>query len=195
MLSAFFSTILGLLIAVMRSFGNPVLNLFIVAYVDFFRAMPIIVLMVLIYYALPYTGIRLSPVVSGVLALSLNASAYVSEIFRAGILSVKHGQIEAARALGLNPLQTMRLVILPQAMRVVLPPLASNYVASAKDTAIASTITILELLKAGMQAQAFFANPTPLIAVTGIYLAFLVILTRLAGLLETRVRSRRATAR
>ena len=184
-----------MLLAVLRSFNNPVLNVFIIAYIDFFRAMPIIVLMVLIYYALPYTGITLSPIVSGVLALSLNASAYVSEIFRAGILSVSHGQIEAARALGLNSVQTMRLVILPQAFRVVLPPLASNYVASAKDTAVCSAITILELLKSAMQVQAFYANPTALIAATGIYLIFLVILTRLAGLLETRMRTRRATAR
>lgn len=193
--SAVFSTILGLLLAVLRSFNNPVLNVFIIAYIDFFRAMPIIVLMVLIYYALPYMGITLSPIVSGVLALSLNASAYVSEIFRAGILSVSHGQIEASRALGLNSVQTMRLVILPQAFRVVLPPLASNYVASAKDTAVCSAITILELLKSAMQVQAFYANPTALIAATGIYLIFLVILTRLAGLLETRMRTRRATAR
>lgn len=194
-LSAIFSTLLGLLLAVFRSFGNPILNAFIIAYIDFFRSMPIIVLMVLIYYALPYTGITLSPIVSGVLALSLNASAYVSEIFRAGILSVSHGQIEAARALGLTPVQTMRLVILPQAFRVVLPPLASNYVASAKDTAICSAITILELLKSAMQVQAFFANPTALIAATGIYLAFLVTLTRLTGLLERKMQVRRATVR
>jgi polar amino acid transport system permease protein len=190
-----FSTVLGLLLAVFRTFDNVILNFFIVAYIDFFRSMPIIVLMVLIYYALPYTGITLSPMVSGILALSLNASAYVSEIFRAGILSVSHGQIEAARALGLTPLQTMRLVILPQAFRVVLPPLASNYVAGAKDTAICSAITILELLKAGMQVQAFYANPTALIVATGMYLVILVPLTRLTGLLEAKMRGRKARAR
>jgi polar amino acid transport system permease protein len=194
-LSAIFSTILGALLAVFRSFENPVLNLFIVAYIDFFRSMPIIVLMMLIYYALPYTGIRLSPVVSGVLALTLNSSAYVCEIFRAGILSVSHGHIEAARGLGLTALQTMRLVILPQAFRVVMPPLTSNYVASLKDTAICSTITILELLKSAMQIQAFHANPTALIVATGIYILILVPLTRLAGVLESRMKVRLATVR
>jgi polar amino acid transport system permease protein len=193
--SAICSTVLGLLLAVFRSFNNRVLNFFIVAYIDFFRSMPIIVLMILIYYALPYTGITLSPVVSGILALSLNASAYVSEIFRAGILSVNRGQIEAARGLGLTPVQTMRLVVLPQAFRVVLPPLASNYVASAKDTAICSAITILELLKSAMQVQAFFANPTALIAATAVYLVFLVALTRLSAQLEKRMHRRRATVR
>lgn len=186
--SAIFSTIIGVLLAVFRSFENRVLNIFIIAYIDFFRAMPIIVLMVLIYYALPYTGITLDAPVAGILALSLNSSAYVSEIFRAGILSIKHGQIEAARALGLNPVQTMRLVILPQAFRVVIPPLASNYVASAKDTAICSSITILELLKSALQVQAWRANPTAIIAATAIYIAVFVPLTRLAGVLENRMK-------
>ena len=136
-----------------RSFNNRVLNIFIIAYVDFFRAMPIMVLMVIIYYALPYLGVRLDAVVSGIIALGLNSSAYVSEIFRAGVLSVKKGQIEAARALGLNPMQTMRLVLLPQAIRIVLPPLVGNYVASAKDTALCSSISIIELLKAGLSER------------------------------------------
>ncbi|MFW6082819.1 MAG: amino acid ABC transporter permease [Chloroflexota bacterium] len=190
--SAVFSTILGLLLAVFRSFGSRILNLFILAYIDFFRSMPIIVLMVLIYFALPYTGVRLSARVSGILALSLNSAAYVSEIFRAGISSVKHGQIEAARALGLTPAKTMRLIILPQAFRVVIPPLASNYVASTKDTAIASSISILELLKSAMQLQAWRANPTPIIAATGIYILLLVPLTRLSGVLERKMRVRKA---
>ncbi len=190
--SAVFSTIIGLLLAVFRSFGNRILNIFIIAYIDFFRAMPIIVLMVLIYYALPYTGIVLDAPVAGILALSLNSSAYVSEIFRAGILSVHHGQIEAARALGLNATQTMRLVILPQAFRVVIPPLTSNYVASAKDTAICSSITILELLKSALQFQAFKANPTAIIAATAIYIIVFVPLTRFAGVLESRMRTRKA---
>ena len=121
--AAIMSTIIGLLLAVFRSFNNPVLNFFIIVYVDFFRAMPIIVLMMLIYYALPFMGISLSAILSGILALGLNSSAYVSEIFRAGFLSIKKGQIEASSALGLNPIQTMRFVILPQAFRVVIPPL------------------------------------------------------------------------
>ena len=187
--SMLFSTIIGLLLAVFRSFNNKILNIFIVGYIDFFRSMPIIVLMMLIYFALPYTGIRLSATVSGILALSLNSAAYVSEIFRAGILSINRGQIEAARALGLNSVQTMRLVILPQAVKVVIPPLASNYVASAKDTAICSSISILELLKQAMTYQAVIANPTPLIAATGIYILLLVPLTRLAGVLEVRMKT------
>jgi polar amino acid transport system permease protein len=187
--AAVMSTILGLLLAVFRSFGNPVLYLFIVAYVDFFRSMPIIVLMMVIYYALPFLNIRLSAIMSGILALGLNSSAYVSEIFRAGFLSIKKGQFEAAHALGLTPMQTMRLVLLPQAVRVVLPPLVGNYVASAKDTALASAISIIELLKAGLSQKSLLANPSPLIFSAVLYLVMFVPLTRLSGLLERRMKA------
>jgi polar amino acid transport system permease protein len=193
--SAVISTTLGLLLAVFRSFNNRVLNIFIVAYIDFFRAMPILVLLMLIYYALPYLGVTLDAVPSGILALGLNSSAYVSEIFRAGILSVKKGQLEAARALGLTPMQTMRFVLLPQALRVVLPPLVGNYVSSAKDTALCSSISIIELLKAGLSEQAMMVNPSPLIYSTVLYLVLFIPLTRLATYLEVRMKRsmRRAT--
>jgi polar amino acid transport system permease protein len=187
--AAILSTILGLLLAVFRSFKNPVLNFFIIIYVDFFRAMPIIVLMMLIYYALPFMGIRLSAIMSGILALGLNSSAYVSEIFRAGFLSIKKGQIEAAHALGLNPVKTMRLVLLPQAFRVVIPPLVGNYVACAKDTALASSISIIELLKAGLSEKSLLANPSPLIFVTLLYLVMFVPLTQFSGYLEKRMKA------
>ena len=98
--AAVMSTILGLLLAVFRSFNNLVLNVFIIAYVDFFRAMPIIVLMMLIYYALPFMGIRLSAIMSGILALGFNSSAYVSEIFRAGFLSIKRDRSRPPRPWG-----------------------------------------------------------------------------------------------
>jgi polar amino acid transport system permease protein len=187
--AAVMSTVIGLLLAIFRSFNNAVLNFFIIAYVDFFRAMPIIVLMMLIYYALPFMGIRLSAIMSGILALGLNSSAYVSEIFRAGFLSIKRGQIEASNALGLNSLQTMRLVILPQAFRVVIPPLVGNYVASAKDTALASSIAITELLKAGLSQKSLLANPSPLIFVTALYLVMFLPLTRFSGYLEKRMKA------
>jgi polar amino acid transport system permease protein len=193
--AAVISTILGLLLAVFRSFGNPVLNFFIIAYVDVFRAIPIIVLMMMIYYALPFMGIRLSAIMSGIIALGLNSSAYVSEIFRGGFLGINKGQIEAAHALGLNPIQTMRLVILPQAFKIVIPPLVGNYVASAKDTALASAISIIELLKAGISQKSVWANPSPLIFVAVLYIVMFVPLTRFSGYLEWKMGSSRRKAR
>lgn len=192
-LAALFGTILGLLLAVFRSLNDPILNTFIIIWVDFFRAMPIIVLMMIIYYALPYLNITLSSVVSGILALSLNSSAYISEIFRAGIESIHHNQVEAARSLGLTTMQTMRLVILPQAMRVVMPPLTSNYVAMLKDTAICSSIAIMELLKTAITLQAWKANPTPLVAATVIYLIILLPLARFSTVLENRMKRKGIT--
>lgn len=152
--------------------------------------MPPLVLMFLIYYALPFLGIRLDAVPSGILALGLNSSAFVSEIFRAGILSVKKGQIEASAALGLTSIQTMRLILLPQAIKVILPPLVGNYVASAKDTALCSAISIIELLKAGLSEQSLLVNPSPLIFSTALYLIMFVPLTRLSSLLEIRMKAR-----
>ncbi len=189
--AAVVSTVIGLLLAVFRSFNNPVLNFFIILYVDVFRAIPIIVLMMVIYYAFPFMNIRLSAIMSGIVALGLNSSAYVSEIFRAGFLSIKKGQIEAAHALGMNPIQTMRLVILPQAFQVVIPPLVGNYVASAKDTALASSISIVELLKAGLAQKSLLANPSPLIFITILYLVMFVPLTRFSGYLEKKMQSSR----
>ncbi|MGB9553102.1 MAG: amino acid ABC transporter permease [bacterium] len=191
--SAIFGTILGLFLAVFRSLNDPILNAFIIIWVDFFRAMPIIVLMMIIYYALPYLNITLSSTVSGIMALSLNSSAYISEIFRAGIESIHHNQVEAARSLGLTTMQTMRLVILPQAMRVVMPPLTSNYVAMLKDTAICSSIAIMELLKTAITLQAWKANPTPLVAATIIYLIILLPLARISTVLENKMKSKGVT--
>jgi polar amino acid transport system permease protein len=191
---AFFSilvgTLLGLLLAVLRSFNDPILNVFIIAWIDFFRAMPIIVLMIVIYYAVPYLGITLSGMVCGIVALSLNSSAYISEIFRSGIESIHLGQWEASRALGLTTMQTMRLVILPQAFWVVLPPLTSNYVAMLKDTAICSVLAILELLKTAITLQSWLANPTPLVAATAMYLIILIPLARISSVIENRMKAR-----
>lgn len=186
--AALLSTVIGLALAIFRSFDNKVLNFFIIAYVDFFRAIPIIVLLMVIYYGLPFLNIRLSAFASGVLGLGLNSGAYVSEIFRAGFLSVSRGQIEASRALGMTPWQTIRKVALPQAFKSVIPPLVGNYVASAKDTALCSSISIIELLKAGTAQQSLNANPSPLIFVTVMYLILFVPLTRFCGYIEKRMK-------
>lgn len=186
--AAVLSTVIGVALAVFQSFNNRVLNFFIIAYVDFFRAIPIIVLLMVIYYGLPFLNIRLSAFASGVLGLGLNSGAYVSEIFRAGFLSIDKGQIEASRALGLTPWQTIIKVLLPQAVKAITPPLVGNYVSSAKDTALCSSISIIELLKAGTAQQSLNANPSPLIFVAVLYLVMFLPLTRFTGYLERRMK-------
>jgi len=176
----------GLALALARLYSRTPLRQAAVTYIDVFRAIPLLVLLVVVYYALPFVGIRLSPFAAATTAISLVASAYSAEIFRAGIEAVPRGQFEAARALGLRPLPLIAKVVLPQAIRIVVPPITSNSINVLKDTALASVVAMPDLLKQATQAQALAANPTPLIAAAGIYLLMLLPLVRLVGLLESR---------
>jgi polar amino acid transport system permease protein len=181
----------GLTTALSRIYGPKPLRRLAVAYIDVFRAIPLLVLLIVIYYALPFVGIRLSSFAAATAALSLVSCAYAAEIFRAGIEAIPRGQFEAARALGFHWWPMMRLVVLPQATRIVVPPMTGNCINVVKDTALASVVAMPDLLKQATQAQALAANPTPLIGAALIYLAFLLPLVRLVAVLERRF----ATAR
>ena len=176
----------GLVISLVRLYAPKPLRWLAIGYIDIFRAMPVLVVLILIYYALPFVGIRFSSWVSATLAFTFIMSAYSAEVFRSGIESIPHGQFEAAQALGLTFLQTLYKVILPQAVRVVIPPATSNCVSMFKDTSLASAVALPELLKEANDAQAFYANPSPLIAAALVYLAFLWPMVRLVGYLEKR---------
>ncbi len=177
---------LGLVLALVRLYAGRIGRGLAVAYIDVFRAVPVLVFLIIIYYALPFVGLRLSPFASAASALSIVGSAYSAEIFRAGIEAVPRGQTEAAKALGLHAWLVMAKVILPQAIRLVIPPMTSNCISILKDTALASVVAMPDLLKQATQAQALAANPTPLIAAAGIYLLMLLPLVRLVGRLERR---------
>jgi polar amino acid transport system permease protein len=170
------SLLAGLLISFVRLYAVAPLRVVAVAYIDVFRAIPILVLLIIIYYALPFVGVRLSSFTAAAAAISMVGAAYAAEIFRAGIEAVPRGQFEAA----------MMLVILPQAFKIVVPPITSNAINVLKDTALASVVAMPDLLKQATQAQALAANPTPLIAAAGIYLIILLPLVRLVGVLEKR---------
>ena len=156
------------------------------AYIDIFRSIPLLVLLIIVYYALPFVGLRLSPFASAMAALTLVSGAYTAEIFRAGIEAVPKGQFEASAALGLTPLQTMIDVILPQAVRIVIPPLTNNSINVVKDTALASVVAMPDLLKQATQAQALAANPSPLIGAAAIYILFLWPFVALVSRMERR---------
>jgi polar amino acid transport system permease protein len=187
-ISALGSVVVGLLVAILRSFDSRTLNLFLIAYVDIFRSVPMIVIMVVLFFALPFAGISLGSITTTVVALSLGYGAYASESFRAGIESVHAGQIEAARSLGLSRWQTIRMIILPQAVPVVIPPLTGNLVAMLKDTAVASLVAAPELLKRARELYTSKTNPTPLVAAALIYLAVLIPLVRVVNVLENRLK-------
>lgn len=149
--------------------------------IDVFRALPPLVLLIFIYSGLPFIGLRISPFSAVAVAFLLNNSAYFAEIYRAGIQSVPKGQAEAARASGLTYLQTMTRVILPQAVRNVLPDFISNLIEVVKMTSLASVVSLGELLYAANMARSVTYNPSPLVAAALIYLAILWPMVRLVS--------------
>jgi polar amino acid transport system permease protein len=155
-----------------------------------FRAIPLLVLLIVIYYALPFVGLRLNSFTSATMALSLVSAAYSAEILRAGIEGVPRGQSEAACALGLSRIRQMTDVILPQAIKLVIPPLTSNSINVMKDTSLASVVAMPDLLKQATQAEALAANPTPLISAALIYIVLLLPFVSLVGVAEIKLARR-----
>lgn len=176
----------GIFLALVRLYAARPLRIVAVSYIDVFRALPVLVLLFVVYYALPFAGIRLSSFTSATTAISMVSAAYSAEIIRAGIEAIPKGQFEAAHALGLRFVLTMSKVILPQAIKIVIPPITSNSVSVMKDTALASVVAMPDLLKQANQAQALAANPTPLIVAAVIYLMILLPLVRIVGYFEKR---------
>ncbi len=135
----------GLLAALCILAANPLWRWPARFYVWLIRSTPLLVQLFIIYYGLPQFGLALNPFWSGVLGLALNTGAYNAETIRAGILAVPRGQVEAARSLGMGQALTMRRIVLPQALRLIIPPLGNNFVILIKDTSLVSTITLVEL--------------------------------------------------
>ena len=179
-----FGGILGVLICLVRLYGPKPIRHLAILFTDVMRAIPVLVVLFLVYYALPFAGIVFSAFVAATIALSLVLAAYTAEVVRAGIEAVPKGQFEASQALGLSFFTMMRKVILPQAFRMMIPPLASYVVSIMKDTSLASVVTMGDLLKQATDAQALFANPTPLLLAALIYIAFLWPMVRFTGWLE-----------
>ena len=176
----------GLGVALAARSRSRVARWLTVIYVDFFRAFPPLVLLMFIAYGLPFLDIRIGAFGSVALSFLLNTSSYYGEIFRAGIESVPRGQSEAARSTGLSAFQAMTSIILPQAVRNVVPDLISNTLEVIKLTSIASVVALPELLHAAREAQSLTYNATPIIAAGIIYLVCLWPLVRLLSRFEHR---------
>jgi polar amino acid transport system permease protein len=177
----------GLILAMMAtSFHHPLIRYPLMAWVDFFRAFPPLVLLILIFAGLPFAGIKLTGFACVCVAFFLNTGAYYGEILRAGIESVPSGQTEAARSTGLGRVQTMTWVVLPQAVRNVLPDLLSNTLEVIKLTSLGSVVAMPELLFQARQAQSLTYNPTPIVLAAVIYFLMLWPLVRLLSRLENR---------
>ena len=155
--------------------------------IDFFRAVPPLVLLIFVYSGLPFAGVRPSAVTAVAIAFFLNTSSYYGEIYRAGIESVGQGQWDAAASTGLKGYQVLVYVVLPQAIRNVLPDLISNTVEVVKLTSIASVVALPELLYSADMVRSLTSNSSPIVLAAAIYLVMLWPFVRLASMLERRI--------
>ena len=183
--------VLGLALAVLRSLGIRVVNWGIIFVVDVFRALPPLVLIVLIYFGLPAAGIGFSGFWATWLALTMVLMAFAEEIFWGSICAVPKGQWESGRALGLRFLPTLRLIVLPQALRIAIPPLTNRTIAITKGTALGSVVAVAEILGAAQSAMAFSGNPTPLMLGAAAYLVLFLPVVVAGRFIETRFAWRR----
>lgn len=186
-----FGCVLGLLVALARISPYRPLRWFGFCYVSVFRGTPLLIQLLLIYYGLPSYGIVMGPIESALLALTLFAAAYLSENFRSGISGVDKGQWEAAWSMGMGYWKTMLRVVLPQAIRIALPPLGSRLVGLMKDTSLASTVTVVEMTRVAEQVGATtFRYLEMFVLVGAIYWFINQILTILQTWLESRLSRR-----
>lgn len=182
--------VLGLLAGLAKLSANPVVRAPAAAYVWLVRGTPLLVQILFVYYGLPeiFPWLTLNDFLAAAVALGLNVGAYNAEVVRAGILAVPRGQTEAARSLGLTGLQTLAAVVVPQAVRITVPPLVNNLVALLKDSSLASVIGLLELTLTGNRVRAESFAPVPVLAtVAAVYLTLTTALTFLTSRLERRL--------
>jgi len=176
----------GLILALLAHSRSRLVRWPLMAWVDFFRAFPPLVLLILLFAGLPFAGLELGGFACVAIAFFLNTGAYYGEILRAGIESIPRGQVEAARSTGLSGLQAMSYVVLPQAVRNVLPDLLSNTLEVVKLTALGSVVAVPELLFQARQAQSVTYNATPIVMAAVIYFLILWPVVRLLSRLENR---------
>lgn len=180
--------VVGLVLALMRSARSRSIRAVANSYIWLFRGTPLLVQLIIIYTGLPQLGIKFGPIQAALLGLALNEAAYLSEIVRSGIMSVPRGQFEAARALGMKPVTVMRVVVLPQAFRVMIPPLGNSLNGLLKTTTLVSIIAVEELLRLTQYAvQLNFRVLEGLVAAACYYLVMTSIWTLLQGRLEALV--------
>ncbi|MFK3790580.1 MULTISPECIES: amino acid ABC transporter permease [Pseudomonas] len=186
------SSLIGLVFALMMVSKVRSVALFAIGLVNVIRGLPIIVQLFYIYFVLPDFGIQLSAMQAGVIGLGIAYSAYQAENFRAGIQAIHQGQIEAAESIGMRGPMIMRRVVLPQALRIALPPYGNTLVMMLKDSSLVSTITVAEMTRAGqLIASSTFENMTVYTLVALLYLALSLPLSFALRRLEARISTRR----
>lgn len=187
-LSMVFGLVIGIVVALMGIGHQRILKLIARVYVSIMRGTPLLVQIFVVYYGLPGIGIALEPTPAGVLTLSLNVGAYLSESMRGAIQGVARGQWLAAYSLGMTPVQTLRFVVGPQALRLAVPSLSNSLISLIKDTSLVSVITVTELLRTSQEIIAATYQPLPLyLAAAAIYWILSTALSALQHVLERRL--------
>ena len=186
--SVVFGALVGALVAVVRLAKIPLLAALAALYVSGFRGTPLLVQLFVIYFGLPSIGVQFDPITAGILGLSLNVGAYLSETLRGAINGVAHGQWDAARSLGLTQMQLMRHVVGPQALRLAVPSLSNSLISLIKDTSLVSVIAVSELMLVTKEVIATTFQPFPLyLAAAAIYWALSASFESLQKKLERRL--------
>lgn len=183
---------LGFLVSLLRISKIKVIQWLTAAYIWVLRGTPLMLQLFFVYYGLPYIsifGMKLAfdPLPATLIAFVLNYSAYFAEIFRSGIESIDKGQYEGAKALGLSSWQTMRTIIVPQMVRVVLPPVSNETITLVKDTALASTLALVEMMRAAQLKVSATASAVPFLGAAVFYLLLTLVLTIIFSRLEKAV--------
>lgn len=180
--------VLGILVALLRMSKIAPLRWIATAWVEFLRGTPMLVQLFLIHYGLPVFGMEFTPIESGAITLTINSSAYLAEIFRAGIQGVDRGQTEAARSLGMRQGMTMRYIVLPQALKSVLPAIGNEFITIIKESSIVAMIGVTDLLfQARTITTITYDGLTPLVVIALMYFVLTFTLSKLLGILERRL--------
>lgn len=188
LVSIFIASIIGVILGLMRTTESAALRVLALIYIDAMRGIPMIVLSFFVYFGIPQiTGINFSAVTAGIIVLSLNAAAYIGEIVRGGIQAVDIGQVEASRSLGLPSSETMRYVVLPQAIKIMIPSFINQFVITLKDSSILSVIGLVELTQTGRVIIARTFQPGTMWLIVGImYIIIITLLTKVSNRLERK---------
>lgn len=191
LISAAISVLLGVIVASLISLRIPLLFEFFCAYVSVFRNSPLLVQLFFLFYALPSLGIRMSPLLTGVIGISLNEGAFIAEIMRGNIQAIPRGDWEAAESLGLSRIQVLRYVILPQAIRDAVPAITGQVSIVLKDTSLLSLIMVVELTRVANRIYTELFDISGIFVAAVIYICFYLIVNTLSGAVEQKIRVRR----
>ena len=188
------SLILATTITIARTSLNSIIfNTIIAFYISFIRGTPLLVQIFLIYYVLPVFGLNLGPFSAGIIAITLNSAAFVTEILRGGLASVPNGQFEAAKSLGISGVALWRKIILPQTFIASIPPLVNEFTMVLKATALLSVITVVELMRVSQQIYSANYHPVEVLSATFvIYFLMCFVVSRSSAILENKLKVKRA---